>query len=81
LDYLLLERAYTDEKRDEKPLGMKKNIAAPYARHRDREIWPRGPRGLKSKLFEATDEGTKQQLGPSPERKTKPPWPLLLKPR
>jgi hypothetical protein len=46
LDYRLLERAYTDEKRDEKPLGMKKNIAAPYARHRDREIrakratWP-----------------------------------------
>jgi hypothetical protein len=24
LDYLLHERAYTDEKRDEKPLGMKK---------------------------------------------------------
>ncbi len=69
MDYLLLERAYTDEKRDEKPLGMKKKIAAPYARHRDREIWPRGPRGMKSKLFEATDEGTKQQLGPSPERK------------
>jgi hypothetical protein len=28
LDYLLLESAYTDEKRDEKPLGMKKGIAA-----------------------------------------------------
>jgi len=29
LDYLLLERAYTDEKRDEKPLRNEKNIAAP----------------------------------------------------
>jgi hypothetical protein len=28
LDYLLLEMASTDEKRDEKPLGMKKKIAA-----------------------------------------------------
>jgi hypothetical protein len=28
LDYLFLERTYTDEKRDEKPLGMKTNIVA-----------------------------------------------------
>jgi hypothetical protein len=29
LDYLFLERAYTDEKRDEKPLGMEKKNCSP----------------------------------------------------
>jgi hypothetical protein len=73
--------ASTDEKRDEKPLGMKKilrpvptppgswNLAK-------RATWP------EIQAFWSNRRGDEtQQLGPSPERKTKPPWPLILKPR